>query len=349
MNHKRPMGAHLVGSFPFEDVTEVLNLVADTIGDRLRRVPDGETEDRRYYYNWHIGIIYYRARTQLEWVSPAPDRYPQLPWFKRRRNADLSKIDFGSFGYAEWAKESYAIFRRLRSEGRFLEKARFQVNMISPLTPLMGLFDEKIRAEIEPAYERALLADLAEILETIPHEDLAIQWEHVYDLAFWEKFRIPFWQGSVEDGVIERIARYAKFVPEQAELGYHLCYGDFQHKHFMEPTDAGVMTEMINMICARVTRSIQFFHLPVPRNRDDDAYFAPLQGLRIKPETEIYLGLIHHTDGLSGTQRRIATALRHISNFGIATECGFGRRPADQIAELLQIHRDACDPIGKPS
>jgi hypothetical protein len=342
----RPVGAHLVGSFPFEDGTTVLELVADTIGDRLRRVPDGETEDRRYYYNWHIGVIYPRARAQLQWVSPAPDRYPQLPWFKRRRDADLSTVDFGTFGYAEWAKESYATFTRLRDEGRFADRTRFQVNMISPIIPLQGLFDEAIRAEIEPAYERALLADLAEILDALPHEDIAVQWEHVYDVAFWERHSEPFWPGDVEAGVLERIKRYAALIPEEVELGYHLCYGDYQHKHFMEPADAGVLTEMTNAIVSTVDRPVQFVHLPVPRDRHDDRFFEPLEDLRIGPETELYLGLVHHTDGVEGTQRRIDTALRHVDAFGVATECGFGRRPPEQIPDLLRFHAAVCDPVG---
>jgi hypothetical protein len=66
--------------------------------------------------------------------------------------------------------------------------------------------------------------------------------------------------------------------------------------------------------------------MPVPRHRDDDAYFAPLRDLDIG-EAKLYLGLVHHTDGVEGARRRLATARKYITGFGIATECGFGRRP----------------------
>ena len=36
-------------------------------------------------------------------------------------------------------------------------------------------------------------------------------------------------------------------------------------------------------------------------------------------------------------------AEKFIKEFDIATECGFGRRPSEQMPELLQIHRDLCD------
>ena len=33
----------------------------------------------------------------------------------------------------------------------------------------------------------------------------------------------------------------------------------------------------------------------------------------------------------------------YFDRFGIATECGFGRRPAETIPELLRIHAEAAD------
>ena len=44
--------------------------------------------------------------------------------------------------------------------------------------------------------------------------------------------------------------------------------------------------------------------MPVPRNRTDDAYFEPLRSLKLRPETELCLGLVHYTDGIDGTKQR---------------------------------------------
>jgi hypothetical protein len=84
-----------------------------------------------------------------------------------------------------------------------------------------------------------------------------------------------------------------------------------------------------------------WLHLPVPRNRTDEAYFAPVRGLGLQPSTELYLGLIHHTDGLDGARQRIRDANRFVSTFGVATECSLGRRPPETIREVLQLHVDA--------
>src|SRR3546814_18503061 len=79
-------------------------------------------------------------------------------------------------------------------------------------------------------------------------------------------------------------------------------------------------------------------HMPIPRDRDDVAYFAPLDGLDLGAETDLFLGLVHYTDGEDGTRRRTAAADRRISGYGIATECGLGRRDPATIPDLLGVH-----------
>ncbi len=75
----------------------------------------------------------------------------------------------------------------------------------------------------------------------------------------------------------------------------------------------------------------------------DDAYFAPLQGLAVRPETRLYLGLIHFSDGVEGSRRRLAAASKVVEDFGLATECGFGRRAPETIPQLLKIHAAVAD------
>ena len=83
--------------------------------------------------------------------------------------------------------------------------------------------------------------------------------------------------------------------------------------------------------------------MPVPRDRHDDAYAAPLKDLKLNPETELYIGCVHHTDGVEGTVGRLETAEQFASDFGIATECGFGRRDPNTLPELLDIHAEVAD------
>jgi hypothetical protein len=131
-------------------------------------------------------------------------------------------------------------------------------------------------------------------------------------------------------------------VPAAVELGIHLCYGDPGHKHLVEPADMGLMVELANRFTAKVKRPITWVHMPVPRDRDDEAYFAPLQDLRLHSGTELYIGLIHLRDGISGAIKRLAAAKQVIPKFGIATECGFGRRNPETILSLIKLHREVA-------
>ena len=62
----------------------------------------------------------------------------------------------------------------------------------------------------------------------------------------------------------------------------------------------GDMVDVANDLCARIRRPIELIHMPVPRDRSDDAYFEPLRRLSLTPQTELCLGLVHHTDGIAG-------------------------------------------------
>ena len=102
------------------------------------------------------------------------------------------------------------------------------------------------------------------------------------------------------------------------------------------------MVEMTNAIAARVKRPIQFFHLPVPKGRTDDAYFGPLKKLKLRPETQLYLGLIHHDDA-KGDAARLAAARRHTRVDGVSTECGMARGDPARLPALLAAHVRAAE------
>ncbi len=84
-----------------------------------------------------------------------------------------------------------------------------------------------------------------------------------------------------------KVASLADRVPEPVQVGYHLCYGDAGHRHFKEPDDTKVMVDVANGIIDNVHRSIEWFHMPVPRRRTDAAYFEPVRNLRVPSTTDL--------------------------------------------------------------
>jgi hypothetical protein len=246
-------------------------------------------------------------------------------------------IVFQPLGHGEHAKKSYALFRALRGRGVIKPGTRFQVSLPTAAAMMNGHIVPSSHAAVEAPLMRRLFADVADICAAIPHDDLVLQWDIPCELSQWEGVR-PAWFADVKEGIIERLARHCEAVPASVQLGLHFCYGSYGGRHWMEPKDTAVCVEVHNRLAGRIARPLDYIHLPVPVDRDDEAYFAPLAGLKRHPRTALYLGLIHDKDGVEGTRRRIATAERFVTDFGIATECGFGRRPPETIPDLLKLH-----------
>ena len=244
------------------------------------------------------------------------------------------------------ARESYAEFRYLKAEGKIPAQVKFQVDLVPAHSVLWLFLEDELHAAVDPIYNAAVMAELDAIASAIPHDHLAIQFDVASAVfARLERNEASSYGRTKEEmqATFSRILiDFGNRVPAGVDLLYHLCYGDSGHKHVIDPTDMGDMVEFTNRVSAGVARPIQLFHLPVPRDRDDDAYFAPLDRLTLRGGTQICFGLVHYTDGLEGTRRRIATARRHLPDFLIGTECGFGRRPPETIPELLRIHAEAA-------
>src|SRR5262249_4733378 len=118
------------------------------------------------------------------------------------------------------------------------------------------------------------------------------QWDVCQEVIAWEGYYEPGPVDFRKETIAELVA-IGDGVPASIELGYHLCYGSPADDHVIQPKDARIMVEIVNAVSTGVRRPIQFFHLPVPKPRTDDAYFAPFAGLKLRPETELYLGLVH--------------------------------------------------------
>lgn len=333
---------HFVGSIPLEDAEEVFRTTAAILGAAVKRYPDGETGPRKAWVQWQIRSVKDHAQFELTAAGPLNiEQRGNRPYYRLKAGMTPGDVHFGPLGYAEEARRSYRLFADLRAAGVVPATARFLVAIPSPLAFLNVLIAPGDRAAVEPGYLRRLSTELDEIADAIPHRDLALQWDCVLEMLIAEGARSSHIDDA-PDALVARLARIGERVPAEVELGYHFCYGDMEHKHSIEPPDMRVMVATANRLRVALRRPLAFLHMPVPRDRDDDAYFAPLEQLALAPDTELYLGLVHFTDGLPGTRRRMATASRHREAFGIATECGFGRRAPETIVPLLELHAAAA-------
>ena len=342
-----PRDVHLVGSVPGESAAEVFEKVSAALGPHLKRIPDGETGERADWIVW------------LEPVfanSPALEKSDELfrlhatatPRIRYRLKPGRSTADvrFDNLFYADIAERSYQDFARLKRERKILAGCRFQIDLVPAHSVIWLYLQDDLHAPLDPIYNEALKREIDKIAARLPHDEIAIQFDVASAVfARLERNDVSSY-GRSKDETQQTFARIlidlANHVPGDVELLFHFCYGDSNHKHVVEPIDMVDMVDVANRLAADIKRPINLIHMPVPRDRTDDAYFAPLARLRLKPETELSLGLVHFTDGASGTRKRMATAERHAKGFSIATECGFGRRNPATIPDLLRIHAEVA-------
>lgn len=247
--------------------------------------------------------------------------------------------------------DSYANFVKLREQGLIPKGVRFQISLPPPFNCVQGHSRPEFHKQLEPFYEKRMLDSLDSIIKNIPAQDLALQWDVCFEVLALEvkKGRVsdPFFVphfSPIKEGILERIQRICEPIPENVPLGFHLCYGDLYHKHFVEPEDLTLLVDLANGIVSRVDHSVSWIHIPVPKDRDDVAYFEPLRKLSIPASTKIYLGLVHSYDE-EGTRKRITTAQSVLLDFGVATECGIGRTPKEELDSILQISEAVTAPV----
>jgi hypothetical protein len=355
----------LIGGVPGNSAEEVFRTVAPILGDLAVGLTDGEFGVRRFWI-FFVGINTWDKHPDLELVRPvsehAPPGFPEwLPsgyhsfqwWGAKPGVQKLRPIE--TLGYPAEAAASYKVFSRLRDQGVIPKGTRFQQCLPFPDDAVRLFTNNAHNMELMvDAYVDVMKRDVAKLCELIPHEDLVIQWDINWETVALEHGDhmpgVPPMQFKPNGDPMERFLRYIRElnapIARGVKVGMHLCYGDLHHKHFKDPADLSTSVRMVNKAAEASPRPINHVQMSVPRHRSDDRYFEPLADVKFGDGT-IYAGLVHYTDGVQGSRKRLEAFKRHFKGpTGVATECGLGRRPKDQeLTRLLEIHRDVAAAI----
>lgn len=117
-------GVHLIGSVALPNAESVFCNLADELGPWLKRLPDGETGARGRWIYWQREMLL--EHPDFEIASDIPDMelhewngrlLRKVPYIRFKPGRDPAEVRIEP-GYASAAIESYATFKRLRSEGK---------------------------------------------------------------------------------------------------------------------------------------------------------------------------------------------------------------------------------------
>jgi hypothetical protein len=333
---------HFVGSIPLPDTESVFRTLAAATGPHLKRLPDGETGIRKTWIRFLQQVLAENPAIEVAADVP-PFKFTQwdgtvlreIPRLRVKPGAQLDPATVKT-GYADMAIESWGVFDRLQREGAIPASVKFQISLPTPIAPTYNNMVPDDRPALIRMLTMHMLGEVAAIAQALPHDRIALQWDVCQEVIAWEGYYEPGPADFRKETIAELIA-VGDGVPAAIELGYHLCYGSPADEHVIQPKDAGIMVEMVNAISAGVQRPLQYFHLPVPKRRTDDRFYAPLDGLTLRRETELYLGLIHRDD-MAGNAVRLVASRRHVRVDGVATECGMARGDPQAFPALLAAH-----------
>jgi hypothetical protein len=335
-----PDKVHLVGSVNLDTAADVFRTCGKALGRRLRRIPDGETGPRRVWLMWQYWMFV--SHPALQANGDITDALFAWRIYRVAEGVRPADLHFGALGYAHAAKASYQDFLAARGAGE-LASSKFQVCLPTPYAVVRVFCPGQDERTIEAAYTQAMMRELAAICSSIPHPELAVQWDLCPEMLAWDgqsKRFIPPDLHDLEGELLARIKRLCEAVPPEVDVGVHLCYGDPDGRHLVEPQSAAKEVAFANAIAKAVARPLSFLHMPVPINRFDEGFYRPLADLKLKPETEFYLGLVH-PDGKENMRKRLELANKYISGYGIASECGISRARTRQLTlKFLEAYAD---------
>jgi hypothetical protein len=246
----------------------------------------------------------------------------------------VESLTFDSLKFAETAAESYETFRQLREEDVIPKGVRFQVALPTASAVVAPFFREPHDWPIvSEAYRVAIKAEVARMCETIPAEDLVLQWDVCHELMDLLAGDEPLYPWSPKGVSLEEkwrdhtaeVGELSAVVPEAVQLGYHYCYGTSRGWPNTTAPDMQVSVRLANLGVELAGRRVDYVHIPVLPDADE-AFFEPLKDLNIG-DTRVFLGLVVH-DNVSEFKRRAEAASHFLSDFGIASYCGWGRDAA---------------------
>jgi hypothetical protein len=348
----------LVGSVPVasDDSQEVFRLCAAALGDRVFALPDGETGARRMW----IGALGETTFSRHPDLEDAPDLGAPFGGFRVKSGVTSISLQ-GLLPYADAALASWKTFTQLRAAGEVPAGVRLQMSVPTPHAAVGGYFAD-VETEwplLMGAYRAAIVADIERVLDVIPAEDLAIQWDFCTELVdivgadVGQRVADEVWPwnpGGSADEKLEQhtsaqyVAPLSASIPPQTLLGYHICLGTWPQAPAVPARDLTRAVQAANALVANTPRAVDFLHLPSVRDADRE-FFAPLADLDVA-SARVFIG-VESKDGREALVRRAGAAREFLPSFGVSHYCGYGRDLEDEMPDLLSVLRDGADELAR--
>jgi hypothetical protein len=346
--------AHLVGSTPFADADEALDLFFQRLAPHLRWMPDGETGDRQ---NWIIGILEsFREHPDLEPARPGDwSDYDRTPTFRVRRGHRFGSANL-DLGIARHFAESWPLFqaRRDAAGDGIAPDLAFQVGIPGDFDLAIFTFGNPVAAlRYRSVFRNATLREVRAI-HAQAGDRVVYQVEVPAELVFLTRLPGPMVAPAARF-LASGICRLAAGAPEGSRWGIHLCLGDMNHRAYGRLRDVTPIVALAEAIIRGwpAGRRLEFLHAPLAAANEppplEVEFYAPLARLsaRMPAGTRFIAGIVHEGRTLD-EQRELLARLDGLlgSPVDVACSCGLGRRSREDALATIDQAAALCRPAG---
>jgi hypothetical protein len=316
------------------------------LGRGMRSLPDGETGERR---NWIIHIIErLRDHPDLELRKHGDwSDYDSVPVLKEKRGRRLEGASL-QFGYLREFERSFPLFLEAR-ERAGLPRLAFQVGVPGDLDMALFVLGPRGALLRRKPFTDATVAEISAI-HARGGDDVIFQVEIPVELV--AVARMPrLVQPAIAALLARGVANLARRSPAGARFGVHLCLGDINHRALGRLRDTAPLVTLANAL-ARAwpdDRPLEFMHAPFAAAEEpppvEPVWYAPLDGLRLKPGTKLIAGVAHEDQALEEQRSVVELIERTVGGpVGISHSCGLGRREPEAAERALWRVAELANP-----
>lgn len=350
--------ALLVGSLPFTDEAECMKRALDALGPILFCLPDGEVGEKTGQFpkgNRIAWVIYalekLTADTESWRVVKQPVRsrddglainYDSIQKLKPR-HAPADMPHHVKLGYDEFFRRSYPLFQRLRQRYG-LPELKFQVGVPTGFAMGFAFANPITWLRYTNAFNTVIAREVNAVLDQAGH-DVIVQIEVPPELYAAYKLPAPL-MGLALRPILDLLAK----IKPDAQIGLHLCLGDFHNEALVHPKTLGRMVAFSNRLVAAWPQQhrLMYVHYPLAEGAvpptTDTRYYAPLAEIRLPPATRFVAGFVHEKRSLA-ENRHILDSIETTRGqpVDIACSCGLGRRTPETATKLLALMAQLTD------
>ncbi|MBD2757354.1 hypothetical protein [Spirosoma validum] len=349
--------ALLVGSMPFSDEKTCMSLALDTLGPALFSLPDGEVGDKTPAFPkgnriaWVVYAIEKLTSDANSWeIVKQPVRgedgmainYEKFQKLKPK-HSPTDMPHHVQLGYDDFARRSYPIFQQLRSKHN-LPDLKFQMGV--PTGFAMGFaFASQIQWL---RYTKAFNTIIAREVNAVVAElgsDVLIQLEVPPEL--YAAYMLPTALTGLSLIPIKDLL--AKITPG-AQIGMHLCLGDFHNEALVHPKTLAKMVNFSNRLVDEwpAQHTLAYVHYPFAEGLTPPStnanYYAPLKDIHLPSATRFIAGFVHEKRSVAenvSILNSIESARGQLVD--VACSCGLGRRSPETADYLLNLTAQLTD------